>query len=114
VGRKLGITVEVKNFGNIPASDLKVTWALLVDGVPKPKHGPVPTSIMLFPETSMYLEGGITDPAHYSSILSGKSALEFVVEIQYKGVAGKQYYLRENSRYLADLGTFGISQGEYR
>ncbi len=95
--KKLNFAVEIKNFGSVPANEFDSNWDVWIDGVSQPQTKFPDKPSVLFPQASVFRVGLIADPMVYSSIVTGKSALEFVVEVRYKGVTQKEYYYREKA-----------------
>ena len=95
----LSIAVEYKNFGSIPAHEVKHTWQLLVNGQPLPTQvHPGDGTFVLVPQVPVQLLGHIDEPM-YSPVREGTSPLALRVEIHYKGLSGKTYSFSEHQRW---------------
>lgn len=109
--KKLDFTVRIKNFGSVPANEFSSKWDVLIDGVSQPQTGIPDKPAVLFPQVSVLLAGTFADPM-YSSIVTGKSALEFVVKVRYKGVTQKEYYYRQKNRYYPQANSFMVIEAQ--
>ncbi len=97
----LGIEIEIKNFGRIPAYKFEViTWGVMLDGVEpnERKLGPSGTPTLLLPTASNFLQARLGS-GFYSKVVSGQTKLEIELEVQYTDATGKYYRYRIKYAY---------------
>ncbi|BDV43604.1 hypothetical protein GURASL_25270 [Geotalea uraniireducens] len=93
------INVHYKNFGTVPASNVKVNYDMLLDGNPG-NHSNIElddSKSNLFPQSihNIRLKTG----SYYDDIISGKHKLDVVIDIKYRGATKDIYEVNERWRY---------------
>lgn len=104
--RKIHINIQSKNFGNIPASNVRLRFDALLDGYAKPdiKTRLYDLKCNIFPQ-NIY-DYGLFMSSNYTEITNGKSVFELLITITYTGIDDKPYKDYERWRYDSESNSF--------
>jgi hypothetical protein len=91
--------VNYKNFGTIPASNVRVKYDMLFDGhkAQRSNYNVYDSNSNLFPQVahSIRLKTG----ADYENIIGVKTILDIIVNIKYQGITKDEFEVNERWRY---------------
>ncbi len=91
--------VNYKNFGTVPASNVRIKYDMLFDGhkAHRSNEDVYDSNSNLFPQVahSIRLKTG----ADYENIISGKTILDVTVNIKYQGITKEEFEVNETWRY---------------
>jgi len=91
--------VNYKNFGTVPASNVRVKYDMLFDGqTAQHSNSEVyDSNSNLFPQVANSIR--LRTGADYENVISGKTVLDVVIDIKYRGATKDEYEVNERWRY---------------
>ena len=112
--KKIAITYELKNVGNVPANRITLESLIYLDGVLLQGEDQPPTShpTTLIPNQSIEIESLFGNPSLYKSIINGNKELKAKITVRYFGIVEEGYYSYIESHYDASRQAFKDLKGE--
>lgn len=104
-------TICIKNFGHSPAKDIRADYVPSLGEFVMPKTGTPGDKLILFPGVTHYFWGGIQIKPSLDAVPQ-EEVLHLVVEIRYKSQDNKEYWSRQEYRYISKIHEFAHVKGE--
>jgi len=104
--KKLYLKVEYKNYGTVPATNVRIAGNILIDGfkMERTDQDIYDNHAIIFQQTNYIVTYKIA--SNYYNFLNGKVLLELDAIVKYKGIADEQYQDQEKYRYDNRIGSF--------
>ena len=111
--RPARIYVDYRNFGHVPADDVRIRVDLAVDEKPLPAAAVIKNAGVMSPDVPHHIY--IVIPAdRWREIAAGRARMAVVIKARYIGAIGLGFCYRERFAYAPDSGTFEIAGGSSR
>jgi hypothetical protein len=94
----LDITIQVENTGTIPATNVTIDWAILINDREQPRSLNKPQPAILLPSRNMYLPATFNKNV-FDALKTKESIMQIVINISYQGYAEKCYTTYHKTKY---------------